>query len=60
MPGTVLETGNSVENKILALLGLTFSWERQMVSNYTKLMKVISDTDEYREVNNIENAKEGL
>lgn len=60
MPGTVLETGNSVENKILALLGLTFSWERQMVNNYTKLMKVISDTDEYREVNNIENAKEGL
>ena len=24
MPGTVLGTGNSVENKVLALLGLTF------------------------------------
>lgn len=60
MPGTVLETGNSVENKILALLGLNLSWERQTVNNYTKLMKVISDTDEYCEVNNIENGKESL
>lgn len=31
-----------------------------MVNNYTKLMKVISDTDEYCEVNNIENGKESL
>ena len=31
-----------------------------MVNNYTKLMKVISDINEYCEVNNIENGKESL
>lgn len=46
MPGTVVGTGNTVENKILALLGLTSSWRGETVNNYTKIMKTISDIND--------------
>lgn len=58
--GTVVGTGNKVENNILALLGLTFFWGRERVNNCTKVMKTISDMNDYQEVNDTENEIESL
>ena len=52
MSDAVVGTGNKVENKILAVLGLTFLWAgREIGNNYIKVRKTISDMKDYQELN---------